>query len=591
MKKAFTLVELIVVITILVILWAISFISLSWYSKEARDAKRDTDVSSLLSKMNIENARWTQYIDMLEETETYELLINWDLKESTIWVLNFELLKENRENFLDPTTKQDYIFATAKWESDWETYNFIQWKYLSEKENIEVIKWNYYKFQEKDAPNLFVWDYIEPETNYVWNYTDFWVCSKTNPNILNEWNNDCTASCWWWIETRNCTEAEWIKTREITCVNTNTNEIVSNDLCDEKSKEWLTIECKTELCWKEWYETTRECNAQACAVNAECWSANNLASYAQPTQNLCSNWVIPAITWTWPWTWQCEWEHWWSPKDCQAPLKVDWTCWSSNWLAFKITPTDNLCTTWVLSSVVNINWWYQWICDWKNWWLSATCTAVYQPKDWLPLTNYKFADTTYPWCDTRDLLFWEYVFASCNLWTNIAWVTSASYGSFYQWWRNTTTWTQTKAWTEWDWISPHDDDLWWWVSNNLSKMRWPCANWYHVPTYNEMKWFLNYWNWTLWTLSPTKAAQITNFSKATLMPLTWHKIVDTWAVGYKTIIWNYWLSTTEPFNSPDNVNKYIRSYSLDFRTYNSNYRIGIFGARRWYGFSVRCIRD
>ena len=44
-KKAFTLVELIVVITILAILWTIAFISLQWYSRDSRDSVRISDMS------------------------------------------------------------------------------------------------------------------------------------------------------------------------------------------------------------------------------------------------------------------------------------------------------------------------------------------------------------------------------------------------------------------------------------------------------------------------------------------------------------------------------------------------------------------
>jgi len=50
-EKAFTLVELIVVITILAILWAIAFISLSWYTKKASNSKILYDVINLTKVM------------------------------------------------------------------------------------------------------------------------------------------------------------------------------------------------------------------------------------------------------------------------------------------------------------------------------------------------------------------------------------------------------------------------------------------------------------------------------------------------------------------------------------------------------------
>ena len=46
-KNWFTLVELIVVITILAILWTIAFISLQWYTRDARDSWRITNLSKI----------------------------------------------------------------------------------------------------------------------------------------------------------------------------------------------------------------------------------------------------------------------------------------------------------------------------------------------------------------------------------------------------------------------------------------------------------------------------------------------------------------------------------------------------------------
>ena len=46
-NKAFTLVELIVVITIISILGTIAFISLQWYNIDARNSNRVTDIKSV----------------------------------------------------------------------------------------------------------------------------------------------------------------------------------------------------------------------------------------------------------------------------------------------------------------------------------------------------------------------------------------------------------------------------------------------------------------------------------------------------------------------------------------------------------------
>ncbi len=55
--KGFTLVELIVVITILAILWTIAFISLQWYAWESRDSKRISDLQQIRVWLQIEQAK------------------------------------------------------------------------------------------------------------------------------------------------------------------------------------------------------------------------------------------------------------------------------------------------------------------------------------------------------------------------------------------------------------------------------------------------------------------------------------------------------------------------------------------------------
>ena len=56
-KKAFTLVELIVVITILAILGTIAFISLQGYSQEASNSKVVSDIRTLISAIETESTQ------------------------------------------------------------------------------------------------------------------------------------------------------------------------------------------------------------------------------------------------------------------------------------------------------------------------------------------------------------------------------------------------------------------------------------------------------------------------------------------------------------------------------------------------------
>ena len=272
-KKAFTLVELIVVITILAILWTIAFISLSWYSKEARDSKRITDTSGLLSKINIEEVRWNTLDKLITNTRTATGQILWKTGSTfqTFWKANFKTLKEDEKNFEDPFKKwQHYPVAYTVWGNWKDSYKFIQIATISEKENKNIIKWNYYTLSWKDAPSLFSsgsniytennpplvydldWPFLEEKNEWSckniikWN----WIFLEWNPLDLdsdwqdNDKNKACYVECsknyvWNWIS---CLEV-WVD--PITGFKWQKN--LSNDTTNKKS--WAKNESLLAPTW------------------------------------------------------------------------------------------------------------------------------------------------------------------------------------------------------------------------------------------------------------------------------------------------------------------------------------------------------
>ena len=52
-KKGFTLLELIIVLTIVTILWTIEYFSYQWYSKSARDTTSISDVQNIWKFLDI----------------------------------------------------------------------------------------------------------------------------------------------------------------------------------------------------------------------------------------------------------------------------------------------------------------------------------------------------------------------------------------------------------------------------------------------------------------------------------------------------------------------------------------------------------
>jgi len=69
-KKAFTLVELIVVITILAILGTIAFISLQGYSADARNSKRTEDLNNMAGSINIKSTEGASLISFVGDTSS-----------------------------------------------------------------------------------------------------------------------------------------------------------------------------------------------------------------------------------------------------------------------------------------------------------------------------------------------------------------------------------------------------------------------------------------------------------------------------------------------------------------------------------------
>jgi len=113
-RSAFTLVELIVVITILAVLGTIAFISLQGYSADARNTKRSSDLSSITSAMSIKTAEGgslTAFVKSDAATAVSGATYGW--KTATLntdyfaGIPNYTALGVKADEFKDPNG-QDY---------------------------------------------------------------------------------------------------------------------------------------------------------------------------------------------------------------------------------------------------------------------------------------------------------------------------------------------------------------------------------------------------------------------------------------------------------------------------------------------------
>ena len=116
-KYAFTLVELIVVITILAILGTIAFISLQGYSADARNSKRTTDLSNIASSLNIKVTTGMNILALAVDNGSILTggasiggsTWNTDIAEYKAGAVNYTVLGIKQTDFQDPSDNSDYI--------------------------------------------------------------------------------------------------------------------------------------------------------------------------------------------------------------------------------------------------------------------------------------------------------------------------------------------------------------------------------------------------------------------------------------------------------------------------------------------------
>jgi prepilin-type N-terminal cleavage/methylation domain-containing protein len=374
-KKAFTLVELIVVITILAILATISFITLQGFTSQARDTKRISDIRNLISKITIEHTKWASYEDLIVTQKTNSwFTINWLPATSHQWPANFTNLKENPNKFKDPLTGKNYIFSYTVW--NW--YDFLQWATISEQnDNNAVVLWNYYQtslgdidwliFDENDEP-LINWEYWEIPPNQWWNDDD--------DNSITDLNN-CTSTWQILSATSRYTNKDWIEHNG--WVQCDTNDII---VC---TGNWTWITLAACNVWAK-YATSEACENSSYTGSLDWWD-----------------------------NWNCitdkMWLHfqWWSSTGYKFEntytLSTSYDYAVDSWLTQSSASTSDRWNQWPCPSWYHIpspDEWYSVIEAW-NWgggwtlWSPSDSTSYYRP------TN-SYRSLTSWWSDIRTAL-------------------------------------------------------------------------------------------------------------------------------------------------------------------------------------------
>jgi prepilin-type N-terminal cleavage/methylation domain-containing protein len=126
LRKWFTLVELIVVITILAILWTIAFISLQWYAKDARDSVRVQDFANIKKSLELfVTEKWFYPIPSGATDMTYSGGVVW--QQWTFWDSVVENLWQLNKKPVDPLLETEYSYSLTNAKTEYELWWVVEW--------------------------------------------------------------------------------------------------------------------------------------------------------------------------------------------------------------------------------------------------------------------------------------------------------------------------------------------------------------------------------------------------------------------------------------------------------------------------------
>jgi len=134
-KQGFTLVELIVVITILTILWTIAFISFWWYTKNARDSVRKKDIGSI--KTGVELYLSQRGILPIPENAVSITYSWWTVfYHGTFWDGPFTNIGTINKKPVDPLYDVEYNYAISSTKRSYNIARIQEWDRITQTKNL-----------------------------------------------------------------------------------------------------------------------------------------------------------------------------------------------------------------------------------------------------------------------------------------------------------------------------------------------------------------------------------------------------------------------------------------------------------------------
>jgi len=400
-KQAFTLVELIVVITILAILWTIGFISLQWYSANARDSTRTTDLVLIEKTFELYHINEWMYPDTTGWGDvTYSWAKVWT--QGTFWKTTYRSVKRLSNIPLDPLTKDKYVYSLT---SNKQEYQLAA---ISETgENVAMDNSLNTYANEESVMLKVIWNYngtllkvITGSTTYVLAVPSIITSSSWGilKDIIDNWDLAFNwfknlpyqyANNWykkiWEIWRLNLVNSGWFvvynwdiselknngeKRKELvknlqgaytgTAIATNSSikNIVEINLDDNTTKGALKIALLwTSIVNNKLWGSIMIASTEVKEDPIISWNDSNGRKYKNNTYaKTCNDYKNPVAPYKYDWdTW--NWVYWIKPTTGSSPFKVYCDMTTDNWgwtQFFQCLKSDSCKKSW--NTLYNVNW-------------------------------------------------------------------------------------------------------------------------------------------------------------------------------------------------------------------------------------------
>ncbi len=538
-KNAFTLVELIVVITILSILWTIAFISLQWYSTDARDSTRLSDISSMKTSLELFHLDAWKYPNPTSWVNiTYSWAVVWN--QWTFWETVYTNTSKLDKIPLDPITDKEYTYSVITSQNEFELW------WIMEGDEISM---NNEKWIMNNVVSQTNAGEVEAIAYTTWNYN--WTMAKslsgstcnvlsiptiiTNDTSVTDLQQIVTEKKLVYNKYKNLPSTfKWSKFKHDAWFDFTTNNLLAYSDASSCSPLTDTTSYTARVNLVKWLK-----DAYSWSIVQNEWEIKNISDLTIDTNNPSQDLLNYAASFVNNTLWaKLEISgnsvvSWWQTLDsnCNNP---DISLWWQTW-------------AWCNSTLWNgIEWWKQ--DNWIDW----TITNCYPNYDWVSNTS------------------------NCNSYST--WMTSNYKANLWYIW-NTTNWD-----TEVDNI--------WWKLYTWYNMDSACPSWRKVPTDNDWEllednlnkskcrytttWFFCNWLWWFWHNLKTDDTNLVNFLK---LPLAWQRNTDWTSFSSRWINTSLW--TADSYH--DTV-QFIRKIIL------WNNTVWRQAGSKSFAYSVRCIK-